>query len=262
MNETEKNTIDLIKAVFANRVDTVKQIISSQNFKQSVLTDVFGVLLKIENKDDENSQDEIHDIFPLYYLTLCNKIYLESDNWNEFYKETVKRNLEGCYNLIKYWKELGFAVDITIDFSKFRELCAHFPYGDDEMEWLLDGDINKLKTLGYDEKECLLCYSILIYNKPVIWELLEQKVNPDVWISGNCKPDQCSMAEGMNGLNTIRDSLSDPQICYGYDLYYDEMKLDKMPYPDYNQFRAIFGGAAYQEILNKINQEGTHLKAI
>ena len=102
---------------------------------------------------------------------------------------------------------------------------------------------------------------ILTYNKPVIWKLLEQKVGPDVWISGNCKPDQCTNAEGMNGLNTIWDSLSDPQICYGYDLYYDEMEVNKMPYPNYYHFRAIFGGAAYKEILNKINQEGIQLKA-
>lgn len=243
-------------AVLANKVDAVKEIISSQNFKQSVLTDVFGVLIKIGKKDDENSQNEIHDIFPLYYLTLCNKIYLESDKWKEFYKETVKRNLEGCNNLIKYWKELGYPIEKPVDFSKYRDLCAHFPYGDDEMEWLLDGDIDKLKALGYEEKECLLCYSILTYNKPVIWKLLEQKVNPDVWISGMHKPEDCDDINGLNGMSAIYDSLSDPYIRYGYNLYYEDCNLDKMPYPDYVKFRAIFGAAAYQEILNKIRQEG------
>ena len=239
----------------ANRVEIVKGIISTQKFNELVLTDVFGALTQIEKTHEDYEWNDVHEIFPLYYLSLCNKLYLESEDWRDFYKDTIKKNLEGCNNLIKYWKELGYPVEKPVDFSKYRDLCAHFPYGDDEMEWLFDGDIDKLKALGYDEKECLLCYSILTYNKPVIWKLLEQKVNPDVWISGDCKPDQCTIAEGINGLNTIWDSLSDPQICYGYDLYYEEVVLDKMPYPHYNQFRAIFGGAAYQEILNKIKQE-------
>ena len=80
MNEFEKNTIYLIKAVMANRVEIVKEILTSKEFSQLVLTDVIGAILQFENNKCQG-----HEIFPLYYLSLCNKLYLESDEWAHSY---------------------------------------------------------------------------------------------------------------------------------------------------------------------------------
>ena len=244
------DTKRLLTAVFANRPDEVKKIINQGNFNKRIFTDV---LLSIDEEDEELPP------IPLYYISLCNKIYLEGD-WTPGYKKTIERNLEGCHLLIEFWRKNGFNVDKKIEFPLFRELCAHFTT-DWTMEDLLEGDLETLKSMGYDDNEVRLCYAILTYDKKTIWELLEKKVDLTVWISGEVPPNKGNDIDCFSGYSTLIDSLNDPQICYDMLEYYRDIDIKDMPDPNWVMLRSLFGGAAYQEILNKIYEEGINLNA-
>lgn len=156
--------------------------------------------------------------------------------------------------MILYWEQLGYDVSQPIDFAKYQELCAHF--FDDDMEDLFWATEEQLLSLGYDRDEIQLSFAILTYDRDTIFDLLAKKVNPNVWISGDCTPDKCTDYDGMNARVTVDDSLCDPQIAYEMTSYYDDIPLDKMPKPTWEMFRAIFGAAAYQEIYAEIKKQG------
>ena len=192
--------------------------------------------------------EEKFDIeIPLYYISLCNRIYLEG---KITLLPNAEMNLKKCQDIIDLWSKLGYVVDQPIDFMKYRELCS--VYQDNGIEDLLGANIQMLKSRGYDELEIRLCYAICCYNKEEIKRLFVKNINPDVWIHYECKPDECNESNGLNALATIRDGLQDPDIIYGLNLFYEDRKLETLPYPYFYMFKALFQGAAYQEISNLI----------
>lgn len=215
----KQNTERLVKAVLSNNLEETKRIINGGDFDPVILEDVFKGL---------GIEDSSVPPFPLFYISLCNEIYLAGD-WVDFYKPTVERNLTACRELILYWEQLGYDVSQPIDFAKYQELCAHF--FDDDMEDLFWATEEQLLSLGYDRDEIQLSFAILTYDRDTIFDLLAKKVNPNVWISGECRANQCTEHEGQNARVTVDDSLCDPQIAYEMTSYYDDIPLDKMPKP-------------------------------
>lgn len=243
----KRNTEKLVKAVLANRFKEVTQIIEEDNFDAIVLDDVFKAL----NINDNYPVPPI----PLYYISLCNQMYLTDDNWSEGFQHTVNRNLKGCKALIGYWEKLGYDVTTPIDFSRYSNLVAFYCTFD--YESLLDGTEEQLIAMGYDKEEAELCYALVSYDQPTIFRLLEKGVNPDVWICRDWSPSySAEQKDGCNGLNYVEyASFVDPQL-YGFHSYYRSKPIERMPKPTLLMLHCVFMGAAYKQIYYKIESLG------
>ena len=110
MNDDKlRNTHKLVRAVFANDLAVIKEIIESGDFYKNVLNDVLGGLRLRETDIDPDygyalKKDE--PVFPIYYITLCNGIYLNGwGNGNHVF-DTISKNHEKSIELLKYWRDL------------------------------------------------------------------------------------------------------------------------------------------------------------
>lgn len=244
----KNNTKLLVKAVFSNNFKETKRIIEEGNFDTIILDDAFKAL---GIKYCDYSLPPI----PLYYVSLCNHIYLSSNDWSKKFQPTVNLNLKGCKKLIAYWSELGYYVTTPIDFSRYSELVAFYSIYD--FEDIVDGTEEQLRALGYNIEEAKLCYAIASYDQETIYRLLEQKVNPDVWICGDMTPAQCAEEEdGANGMRYVDGATSvDPQL-YGLHHYYRHRSIESLEDVTSLDFHSLFMGAAYQQIYEKIVELG------
>lgn len=251
-----KNTHKLVRAVFANDLTTIKEIIESEDFYKRVLNDVLGGLRLRETDIDPDygyDLDEDEPVFPIYYITLCNGIYLNGwGNGNHVF-DNISKNHEKSIELLRYWRDLGYPVDEPIDFSKYRSLIA--PGYPDDFHSTMDGNMTDLLLLGYDYNEIRLCYAIKQYYQKEIFELLEKGVNPHVFISGECLANGCLYPEeeGSTGYEYIWDSINDP-ICPGnyYNYLGPVVNYDDKPLLRLSPFYDLFAGAAYTIVANKI----------
>ncbi len=150
---TKQNTERLVKAVFSNNLEETQRIIDGGNFNHVILKNVFKGL---------GIEDSSVPPFPLFYISLCNEIYLAGD-WVDFYRPIAERNLSACRDLLAFWEEFGYDVSQPIDFAKYQELCAHFL--DSDMESLFWATEEQLISLGYDPDELKLSFAILTYDR-------------------------------------------------------------------------------------------------
>lgn len=251
-----KNTHKLVRAVFANDLTIIKEIIESGDFYKRVLNDVLGGLKLREidvYPDYGYNMEQDEPVFPIYYITLCNSIYLDGWGTGNHVVDNITANHKISSEILEYWRDLGFQVDEPIDFSKYRSLIA--PGYPDDFHSTMDGNMTDLLLLGYDYDEIRLCYAIKQYYQKEIFELLEKGVNPDVFISGEYLANGCLYPEdeGSTGFEHIWESIDDP-ICPGdyYNYLGPVRNYDDQPLLRLSPFYDLFAGAAYTIIANKI----------
>lgn len=236
-------TMELVSLVIANRADEAITILESNDYDKDILNDLFAY------SEISGEYAETYHL-PLYLLTKANETYFKYDDFCDTSMPIVYRNLAGIKKLLHYWKSKGYPVDTPIDFEKYRELCAHFSFGDDDdWDYLLDGTLSQLIEKGYDENEAKMCMALLTYDKSEIDYQIALGTNPDVWISGDVSPEFCDWTVGMNGLTTAYDSVSDAQICYGNWIYWESKLGEKTKPVGFYQIRGLFGAAAYEELI-------------
>lgn len=170
----------LIKAVFFNMTDVVKEMVKSSRFNKGLLVDI-GIC-------DEP--------FPLYYITLCYKRVM----WEDFIDEAMPLVLEHrkrIDDLLAFWEE-QFAVDIhqKIDYKKYWELfyCA------DETESLKDVllcDSQKFLDNGCRMIDLELFEAVEKFQFERVKDLLEKGADPDAKLvfDGNDKDDYLNCLE-------------------------------------------------------------------
>ena len=186
---------------------------------------------------------------------MANELYFASDRFTEAVMPAVIRNRAGITQLKEYWKSKGYPVDKTVDFSDYRVLVAHFDdFGEQDYEYMLDGKLEDLVKMGYDENEAKFCYALLTYDKPEIDRQLDLGTNPDVWISGDVSPEKCDYMDGMNGLSSAYDAVSDAQICYGLWHYWDSNKGDNLTNAEWTTIRGLLSASAYEAIIPQLER--------
>lgn len=241
----KKYTEQLVIAVLSNNFKQTKRIIEEGKFDTVVFDDVFRAL-----GIDCSSVPP----FPLYYISLCNQIYL-SGKWKDNYQSTVRRNLNGCRLLIEYWSDMGYEVTTPIDFYKYRCLSAYldaFTYEDE-----LDSEKGGLLAMGYDSDEIDLCIALSVYERDVIFDLLEKGVNPDVWMSEDLTPAECAESkDGVNGVEHVLCALYADIYINDFFRYYRRLPIEKMYKPTLTMFHCLFMGAAYQQVIEKMEALG------
>lgn len=236
------DTLKLLNLVIANRADEAIEIMENKQFDDGILTDI----LQYSRFGNWPSCGKL----PLYLITLANEIYFGTDDFRDEIMPTVNRNREGINQLKEYWKAKGYPTDKDVDFSAYKELVAHFDDIDgDDYDYLLDGELEDLIKMGYDENEAKFCYALLTYDKPEIDKQISLGTNPNVWISGDVTPDKCNYANGMNGFESSFDARSDAQICYGVWHYWDSNKGDNLINAEWTTIRGLLSAAAYEQII-------------
>ena len=246
---TTYNTQRLAKAVFSSNTQVVKKIIESGDFNHDILSDVIKGWC---TEPEEYSIYEGIPPIPLYYISLCNKIYLDSHWWKDprpiAGKEMpalAKEYLKRCTELLDYWQSIGYDVSTPIDFSKYRKICA--PFLHETFEYLMFGDMETMLKRGYNKDEIDLTYALMTYDKTTIFELLEKRVNPNVWMSATRDAGHCDPVCAQNGFEIIIDSIAD----YNHGLL---LAMEKPWLISSVSVRSVFAAAAYQEIMNKIEE--------
>lgn len=236
-------TAQLVSLVLANRAEEAIAILEEGDFDKDILENLFDF-------EEFGSYEPESFALPLYLITKANDSYFSHDDFRDFIMPVVYRNRKGATKLLEYWKSQGYPIEAPIHFENYRDLVAHFPYGDEnDWDYLLDGSISQLIEKGYDENEARMCMALLTYDKPEIDRQIRLGTNPDVWISGDVRAEICDESTGMNGLSTSYDSVSDAQICFDDWYYWESDPDDELRPANYNQIRGLFCAAAYEQLI-------------
>lgn len=235
----------LLSHIMQNHADAAIEILKSGNFNKYILTDVgcCSVLL------------------PLYQLSICQDIMLSTDNWADFYRPVIERNRKEVSRLLNFWKvEYNYPIEKGIDFSKYEEYCGHFY--DWNFEDLLDGSLDKLIDLGYNRDEALLCYGVLGYHSAILNEQIAKETNPDVYISGDIKPQMasCEDGESYNALVSCNTFACDIVDCYAFGRFWED--TDKILKVESRDIYDLLQGAAYTQLYKRLTNIKRNVKRI
>lgn len=234
MTDSEK----LISLVLGNRADEAIARLEAGTYERSILRDI--------------APGELTVPLPLYMLTLINDIWFARDTFADFYMPTVERNRAGIRRMKSYWAaRFGYAMETEPDMYMFRNEVPYFAAEDWDMEFLLDGDMEKLVHMGYNRDEVEMCCAILTYDKPVIDKHIAKGTNPDVYISGLYTPEIASEMshDAYSGISTCYDTMTDVQD-YGADRFFDEPEGGRILRYSTLDLQILIRGAAYVQLLN------------
>lgn len=227
---------ELVALVMQNNAEQVIHLIESGNFDKSLLEDVGCCEYPL----------------PLYKLSLCNMILLDTDGWRSDILPIVEQNRQNCGLLLDYWRtRWNYPVDVPMDFESYQYECAHF--SDWDMDELLDGDLDTLKAMGYDEDEVEFCYAVLTYKADLIQKHLGLKTNPDVCISASLAPGEGKAWDGEshNALNDCYSFCWDEFHCYDLWRYWSSSHVEKVRVGD---AQALLQVAAYCDLEEKLEK--------
>lgn len=224
----------LIKAVFFNMIDVVKEMARSKRFNRELLDDI-GIS---------------EAPFPLYYITLCYKKVM----WEDFIDEAmplVLAHRKRIDDLLAFWEE-QFGVDIhqTIDYKKYWELF----YCVDETESLKDVllcDPQKYLDNGCRMIDLELFEAVDKFQFEQVKDLLEKGANPDANLvfDGNDKDDY------LNCLERIGNEIFFLCSCEVFPML-EERKDEWFVNYEINEDNAIgnlFGWAAHEEMYSLLS---------
>ena len=93
---------ELVALVMQNNAEQVIHLIESGNFGKSLLEDVGCCEYPL----------------PLYKLSLCNMILLDTDGWRSDILPIVEQNRQNCRLLLDYWRtRWNYPVDVPMDLN-------------------------------------------------------------------------------------------------------------------------------------------------
>ena len=187
-------------------------------------------------------------VYSLYQLAYSNYLLLSGDDWNPSCISVIEQCRKDCSKILDYLQSI---ITIPNSFeSDLKQYLARFAYYDDDedFEWMLDGSLSQLVSLGYREIDCLLYEAGMKLNYSEVERLLALGANPNVRISGNYSSEDVIKADlyDVSCLNVdINTRVCDATDLYGVFTYWEcGVKKEKQSIEahDINEF---FQGAAY-----------------
>jgi len=154
----------LIKAVFHNQYDLVKDLLRSDEFDKKILDDI-----------------SIFEYapFPLYFITMCYKHFM----WNDYAEEImpmILRHRKNIDALLELWKnEYGIDVTQKIDYKKYERdfFCTEDSETTDDVLW---DPVEKFLKAGYRRIDIKLYEAVEKFHFDEVEKLLMQGAKPDV----------------------------------------------------------------------------------
>lgn len=226
----------LVSLVMQNQAERAIELIESGTFDKNLLSDVGCCKCSL----------------PLYKLSLFNAILLSDDGGSKEYLPEVERNRQGCKDMLNYWeKRWGYPINVPMGFFEYQYECAHFK--DWDMEELLDGGVNELTALGYDENEIEFCYAVLTYKSDLIQKHIKMQTNPDVYISGAIPPSKGKYADGesYNALDCCSTFYCDAFVFYGLGAFWSNTQVQPARVKDVH---LLLEAAAYCDLEKKLKE--------
>lgn len=231
-----KNLDESVALVMQNQAEKVIALIESGKFNKSLLGDI-GCC---------------EHPLPLYKLSLCNMILLDTDGWRSHFLPIVERNRQNCRRLLNYWeKRWSYPIDMPMDFETYRYECAYFK--DWDMDELLDGDMNELRAMGYDENEVELCYAVLTYKADLIQKQIALGTNPDVYISASLAPGNGEACDGesYNALDFCYTVYCDAFDCHELGVFWSDPEVREVQARD---VYLLLEAAAYKDLEERLEK--------
>lgn len=237
MNKTikkEDKTQDLLSCILQNKADQAIAILDSDNYNKDILKDVGAFINPL----------------PLYQLTVCQAILLDSNDWNVDVVPTVERNRKECDKLLKYWADkFHYPVGEKMDFMPYEDEFGEF--SGRPFEAIFGREEGELEEQGCNPDEVLLCYGVLIHDTPMLKEQFSKKTNPDVNIPKKVESGPYANAEvSYNALHACESIISHVFDDLDFIMFWEPN--DYLIHVDAQDIRNLVEGAAYTRLLKEL----------
>lgn len=188
-------------------------------------------------------------VYSLYRLAYSNYLLLSDDDWNPSCISVIEQCRKGCREILEYLQTI---ISIPNSFeSNLKHHFKRFAYyeADEDFEWMLDGSLSQLISLGYLEIDCLLYEAGMKLNYSEVEHLLELGANPDIHISGDFSPAEIEKVD-INDTYCLRvdvnTRLSDAIDLDGIYTYWENGVRNETQSIGTNDIYSFFQGAAYR----------------
>ncbi len=122
----------------------------------------------------------------LYACSYALHVILKDDSWGEHIRPTIEICRKGCDEILSFLaSKTEIPKDYETTFKDFVRSRYQWNEEEDDFEWMLDGDIEKLREQGYREIDCYLYEAGMKLHYDRVIELLERGADPYVSISAD-----------------------------------------------------------------------------
>ena len=194
----------------------------------------------------------------LYSYCYALDIILTDEAWGKMILPVIEVCRKECKVLIDFFKS---EIEIPENYdSIFKEMVRknyQYYYDDDDFEFMLGGDIEKLKELGYREIDCYLFEAGMKLHFEDTLILLKKGGNPFACISADFSASEIYETEYYDGDSLYEEAFSrvnDLCICDEFnELWKNGVKKIDVKIKD-TDICGLFMAAGYQLIVNMINK--------
>lgn len=206
-----------------------------------------------ESLDKPNSSDLLY----LYNCCCALEIVLEAGNLGEEYlsEDVIEYCRKGCHELKEF---ICSQIEIPNNYEKtFYDFLRNYQYYPEErrLEDILNGDIEELKSQDYREVDCLLYEAGMKLHFDEMMDYLEKGGDPHVYITADIHSSEVEALK-YNGFSLYGESImriEDLFMCYSFRGVL-KRALNKIDVElSLSQIHGVFWAAAYQIVLNKID---------
>lgn len=199
-----------------------------------------------------------HGVLCLYYYCYALDIIFGTDVWRESYMPTVEACRKGIREIKAFLcSQVEVSTDFETTFQHFVKENYQYYDEEDDFDWMLDGDIEKLKSQGYREVDCRLYEAGMKLHFDEMMDYLAKGGNPHAYISANylaideesLKNNDCGWCLYEEALLRTEDLFicDDFGVIIGKGLQGIDVDISE------RDIRAVFMAASYQMVLNKID---------
>lgn len=188
-------------------------------------------------------------VYSLYQLAYSNYLILSDDEWSQSAIPVIEICRKRCKEILLYLKNI-IAVPTSFEYDLRKHLKCFAYYSEDyDFEFMLDGSLPHLLSLGYKEVDCKLYEAGMKLDYSEVERLLNIGANPNVWMSGDYNPEDAVKA-GIDYAYCLTDDINtivcDAVDVYGIYSYWEKGVRNEKQSVDIENLNFLFQGAAYQ----------------
>lgn len=188
-------------------------------------------------------------VYSLYMMAYSNYLILSDDTWLPSCMTIVEPCREGCQKIMEYLRSI---IEIPNSFeSDLKAYLSHFAFYEyeDDLDYMLDGSLQELISLGYRDIDCRLYEAGMKLNYDEVERLMSNGANPDVHISGGYSPEKAVEA-ALYDVYCLSDDVTERVFnavdLYGVYAYWKSGVRCETQTVDDRDLNAFFQGAAYR----------------
>lgn len=188
-------------------------------------------------------------VYSLYMMAYSNYMLLSDELWRQSCMAVIEPSRKGCQEILNYIQTI-IAIPETFE-TDLRAYLKHYACydDDDDIDYILDGSLPQLMSLGYREIDCLLYEAGMKLDYAEVERLLELGANPNVRICGDYTVAQAAEA-GIYEVYCLGDDVNakvgDAIGLYGVYVYWESGINGENRVMGKDDLYEFFQGAAYR----------------